>query len=152
MLSKWNVQIVYCTICVCLAGTWLGCSGGGQQGAGAAPAGGYSGSPDAQIIAAVQVGDVATVKSLLATDPGLANAWEESTGKGVLHFAAEGTSTAIVSLLLEKGADPAVADNEGRLPVNCAREAHSSEAVTELLAEAYKKAAGIGQGGAPAQQ
>ena len=141
--------LVLCAICVGIAMFGVGCSGGSS---GSASGKTYPGVPEDQIIAAARAGDAAAVKSLLAGDAGLANSWNENSTTSVLHVAAQGSSGEIVSLLLEKGADPEAKDSDGNTPLGVARESRSPDAVIKPLVEAAQKAsAGGAAPAAPAQ-
>ena len=122
---------------ICLSVLVLSCSAASS---GKASGGAYSGALEDQIIEATQAGDVAAVKALLDQDSGLANAWDQSSEKSVLHYAARHDNSAIVTMLLEKGADPLAKDSDDNIPLECAQQANGSDSVKKLLYDAYKKA------------
>ena len=64
------------------------------------------------IFTAARLGDVERVASLLDAEPGLVNT-RNARAETPLHYAAAGQQAAVVSLLLERGADVAAADEQG---------------------------------------
>jgi len=78
---------------------------------------------DQQLREAAQSGEADRVKDLLKTDPGIINASDES-GSTALHYASEHGHLDVVEILLEHGADPALADIRSRTPTERASIRH----------------------------
>lgn len=68
-----------------------------------------------QIIEAAISGDLGRVEALIASDATLANACN-ADHKTLLHFAAAHGHNAVVTYLLENGADPSAVDSDGNRP------------------------------------
>src|SRR5438094_2700213 len=83
------------------------------------------------IHAAVRSGDIATIRYLLLSDPGLVNASDKS-GSTPLHFAAAHGQLEVVKLLLAAKADVRAVTSHGNSPLHrAAREGHAD--IVELL-------------------
>lgn len=86
---------------------------------------------DAKLASAIETGDLAAVKSILATDPGLA-VKPDDLGLTPLHFASE--NTAIATLLIEKGADINAKSQHFGTPLHRAIMSGNAELVSLLVA------------------
>ena len=88
--------------------------------------------------------EVTSIEVLL--DRGAAIEPVDHQGRGVLHhYAASYGAAPCIALLLQRGADPMVRDNEGKLPIDLAREMPvPNDAVLDLL-EAAMEAGGVVQ-------
>ena len=84
------------------------------------------------IYSAAREGDVAAVTRLLDADPTLLNAGDPQFGGTPLHWAAVQGKDAVVTLLLERGADLNLTNNDGRTPLHLAA-AQGHLAVATLL-------------------
>lgn len=82
---------------------------------------------------AVRAGDVSTVTTLLAADPGLAGS-TDATGATALHYAAAAGRADLVALLLGAGADANATDPQQRTPLHAAAMANNARAVDLLRA------------------
>lgn len=82
---------------------------------------------------AITEGDEAKVNELLATEPLLLNEPHPVGSQYPLHVAAASGNAAMVKLLLDKGAIPAVQNDEGEYPVDKGRAAGLGEDVLALL-------------------
>jgi ankyrin repeat protein len=71
------------------------------------------------ILDAALKGDIAGLKSNLASDPTLARA-SNDTGETALHKAAEGGHLDAITTLLDAGANPDAVRSDGLRPINCA--------------------------------
>jgi len=88
------------------------------------------------LLVAVQQGHVAVAQELLSDsrrrcDP---NAVEPSRGMAALHFACSRGTPAMLRLLLSKGADPALCDSAGSMPLAHAAASGNVEAVRAMVA------------------
>jgi ankyrin repeat protein len=91
------------------------------------------------LLTAAEHGDVALVAALLDTHPDIVNeraVLEGHTGlRTALHFAVNRDSTAVVALLLERGADPNIRDEgDNAMPLHFAAE-HGAIGIVRLLVE-----------------
>lgn len=101
-----------------LAATWLaGCSGGTTEVTIA-----YSGDPVNDFVLAIQERDVKKAKALLEADSSLMELRDDQ-GQTPLHYAAIHNASDIVELLIDKGMDPNIKDNEGRTPLKALEDA-----------------------------
>jgi len=91
-LSLWSLLAVAC---------WGGCGGG-------------------NLIAAVGHGDMKTVANILKRRPQRVNERDKLLGWSPLYMAVQQNNEAMVTLLLEKGADPAQAPSSGETPLHVA--------------------------------
>jgi hypothetical protein len=84
-----------------------------------------------------------SIEALL--DRGAAFGTVDHHGRGVLHhYAASYAATPCIALLLQRGADPMVRDNEGKRPIDLARELPiPNSSVLDLLEEATERAEGV---------
>lgn len=82
---------------------------------------------------AVRNSDEAKVSEMLTAEPLLANEPLPAGAQYPLHIAAALGDEEMVKLLLEKGADPFVQNDEGDYPADQARQAGASEAVINML-------------------
>lgn len=82
---------------------------------------------------AVNDGDVARVEELLGMEPLLINEPVPEGGLYPLHVAAATGNAAMVKLLIDKGANPAVQNDDGDYPVDKARFAGAGDDVIALL-------------------
>src|SRR5215467_9247740 len=71
------------------------------------------------LLEAAHKGDIASLKSNLASDPNLACA-SNDTGETALHKAAEGGHLEAILALLDAGANPDAVRSDGLRPINCA--------------------------------
>lgn len=82
----------------------------------------YSGDPVNDFVLAIQERDVKKAGALLEADPSLMELRDEQ-GQSPLHYAAVHNASAIVELLIDKGMDPNIKDNEGRTPLTALEDA-----------------------------
>lgn len=92
-------------------------------------------TPQAGIVDAIEAGDVERVRTILATDPSAANAVKMSRRRRGRNFVVETALTLaargkpeIVALLLDAGADPNRATEDGHVPLHAAAEESTEEA------------------------
>jgi ankyrin repeat protein/mono/diheme cytochrome c family protein len=85
----------------------------------------------ASLLDAVKVGDVATVKALLAKQADVAAA--EADGTTALHWAVENDNDALVALLLEAGAKAQVVNRHGIAPLHRAATNGNASIINRLL-------------------
>ena len=78
-----------------------------------------SSSSEQDIFIAASTGNVARLKTLLTADPTLIDAYGPN-GKSPLHDAALAGQNAAVKYLLEQGADPMLADEDGNTAIGAA--------------------------------
>jgi ankyrin repeat protein len=81
---------------------------------------------------AIAEGDAQTVEDVLAVDPDAAFT-VDSMGQTPLHYAAGAKNVAIVKLLLDKGADPNLMNDEGVTPADTARSVGASQEIIDML-------------------
>ncbi|MBN2416824.1 ankyrin repeat domain-containing protein [bacterium] len=84
------------------------------------------------IFTAVQTGEIRTVARLLEYTPALIDT-QDGAGRQPLHFAANGGDTAMVSLLLQRGADPGASSLAGTTVLHFAAAGGHTEVVRMLL-------------------
>jgi ankyrin repeat protein len=93
-----------------------------------------SANPDNAVLEAVENGQVAVVKRLLEENPNLIWARKPGSNETLLHLALANNHREIVGLLLQKGANPELADNAGWKPLAvAAKSGPLSLPVVELL-------------------
>ena len=115
-------------LCILNAMLLAGC------GSKAIPKGNAGGDLRDQIANAINSGDESQVKQLIETQPLLLTAPIPSLNNWtVLHCAAHAGNAKIVQYLLEQGADPYMADDEGLLPADVAIQQGASQDVIDLL-------------------
>lgn len=86
------------------------------------------------IAIAISEGDEAQVKQLLETQPLLLNEPIANLNNSTpLHCAAQANNPALITYLLELGADPYMRDDEGQFPVDIAIARGAGEEVIDLL-------------------
>jgi len=95
------------------------------------------GKPPADIFAAALNGDLNRVQTLVAENPDLVNAQNQS-GLTPLHLAAIKGQVAIAEFLLQKGADPNLAEANGDTPLHFAASYGYVEIVRSLLEHGAK--------------
>ncbi len=81
--------------------------------------------------------DVATVASILSTNPAALNAKEDG-GRGPLHVASSHCCTNVIELLLQKGANLELKGKTGETPLHVAAQEGCVEAVTMLVNKGAK--------------
>lgn len=86
----------------------------------------------AGIVDAVRAGDAAKVKALIEADPALVAA-KDDTDRTPLHWAARGTSHAVLAVLVEKGADLNALDRGGIAPIHSLASRGDTAGLTLLL-------------------
>ena len=92
----------------------------------------FSLSQAAEIHQAVQAGDLAKVKEILAADPALVNAKDEN-GRTPLHWAVRGDNLEVLRCLVDKGADLNALDNNGAAPLHTLARSGQTEAARLLI-------------------
>jgi len=97
-----------------------------------------------QGLALAASGDLAKVKSLVESNPGVLTARGDKN-RTMLHAAASNNQASVVSYLLQKGADPTLSDENGETPADAARQEGHLDLAKALQAAAQKAA-----GAAPA--
>ena len=113
-----KIRVVMCLIMVgCAVLSFCGCSS--EKGDAALMDSASSSNPESAIFIAASMGDVTKLKSLLEADPTLVDVYGPN-GKSPLHDAAAAGQNAAVKYLLEKGADPLVADEDGNTAIGTA--------------------------------
>jgi ankyrin repeat protein len=90
---------------------------------------------------AVKAGDFATVRTLLTEDAGLLNAKDTQFGASALHWSALRGHTAIAALLLDRGANFSVRNNDGETPMIVAERSKRAD-IVRLLRDAGATASG----------
>jgi len=90
-------------------------------------------------------GDLNKVKSLVEANPDVVKQRGDKQ-RTMLHAAASNNQTAVVSYLLQKGADPTISDDNGETPADAARQEGHLDLAKTLQAAAQKAG-----GAAPAQ-
>jgi ankyrin repeat protein len=96
--------------------------------------------PPTVFFEAVKQGDFATVRQLLAEDPGLARQKDEKFGATALHWAALRGHQAVAALLVAQGANLDAVNRDGETPFQVAQRANRPELA------ALVKPAGAGTG------
>lgn len=71
--------------------------------------------PQQQIVQAASTGNIEWIHQIIASDPRLVN-YQEDDRRTPLHFAAAHGQDDAVKYLLENGADPSLADEDGLTP------------------------------------
>ncbi len=112
------------------------------------PAGAFSATGG--IFDAVKRGDVGTVKALLTESPDLVRQKDTAFGATPLHWAALRGQDAVVELLLARGADPRVTNNDGETPLQVAERAKREGAAGLLRKATGAPPAAIAPAGASA--
>jgi ankyrin repeat protein len=84
-------------------------------------------------LAAASHGRTEVVRALVERGAPLAMQFPDET-RSLLHAAAEGDNPALISWLIEQGAELELADHEGRTPLHFAAKRHAARAVDTLLA------------------
>lgn len=87
---------------------------------------------------AAERGNQEVVVDLVTTQPSLA-ACPDVSGRTALHYAAFGGSLPTIDILLRKGFDPHVCDNDGNTPLQVAAEQGHEEIVRRLLQTTMEK-------------
>ncbi len=118
------VGVLVCVVAGCL-GFLLGCSGDAEV-----TQDDPNMSPQQQLFLATARGDVNKIEEILAADPGLIMS-RGPFGMTPLHSAAAAGQDKAVKLLLEKGADPTIEDE------------NSNNAVSAAMSEGHKETAQI---------
>lgn len=106
-----------CMVLILAVTSLAGCSGGTAE-----VNISYSGDPVNDFVLAIQERDVKKAKALLEADPSLMELRDEA-GQTPLHYAAIHNASAIVELLIARGMDPNIKDNEGRTPLTALEDA-----------------------------
>lgn len=109
----------------------------------AAPAGAGSFAASGGIFEAVKLGDVEAVRRLLEESPTLVNRGDTGFGATPLHWAALRGHEDVARLLLDKGADVNVRNNDGETPLQVAERAKRSGVVQVLRSRGGEASAGI---------
>jgi len=91
--------------------------------------------PPTVFLEAAKSGDFATVRTLLTENPGFVNAKDTQYGATALHWSSLRGHTAIVALLLDRGANVSLKNNEGETPLTVAERAKRLD-IVRLLREA----------------
>lgn len=128
---------VYMVTIACLGATLAGCSGSGSTEIQTPSAASSNLSPQEKIFRAAAAGDIAAIKSALASDSSLINV-RGFNGMTPLHSAAMDGQTAAAKFLLEQGADPSLLDDGSSTPANTAMaEGHKDTAkvINDALAK-----------------
>ncbi|MCC6697008.1 MAG: ankyrin repeat domain-containing protein [Candidatus Hydrogenedentes bacterium] len=91
-----------------------------------------TGDPESVLAEAIAKGDLQTVQSVLDSNPDALYS-VDMMGQTPLHYAARTNNKEIIELLLEKGADPGIMNDEGVTPADTARAAGASQEIIDLL-------------------
>ena len=93
---------------------------------------GNAGDTSSGLAKAITEGDIQTVQAVLEADPD-APFSVDLMGQTPLHYAARANNAEIVELLLDKGADPSIMNDEGVTPADTARAVGASQEIVDML-------------------
>jgi hypothetical protein len=96
------------------------------------PATGGAADKEADLLAAVRIGNAAQVRAILERNPSWINRPDPDYGGTPLHWAASKGHVAIVSFLVSAGADVNAKNRAGETPLAVAKRAKKQEVVTVL--------------------
>ncbi len=132
----YRAQVV---VALCVLATFCGCS---QFRAPEIDPGEQSLSDPFDIaVDAVRKGDLGFIKTSVESDSRYTKA-VDSSGRTLLHYAAESGDSDMVSYLLEQGAHALVEDDDGRSPLDVSIMAVAPKGVIDILREATMREAG----------